>query len=645
MVHDLIPILYAADETSFTHNGIGLLTDCVSCTVTEERNGAFELSMQYPMSGAHYADIQTDTIIKAVPFADGEPQLFRVYQKSDPIGMVSTISAEHVSYELARMPVLSFAYTGLAYEAINQALKSAVIPTGFTAWSDISVSHQTQIPEPVSVRSCLGGKEGSILDVWGGEYEWDNYTVKLHAHRGTKSEVIIEYGKNLTSLTQDKNIGETYTGIVPFVKKTVDGSDIYTTLPEKYIQAKNAGNFARPRLSVMDFTSQFTQDEEITVDALRQKAQEYVEVSDLGIPKVNLTVSFAPTWQTDSGSDAPAGKVNLCDTVTVRFLRLGVDATAKVIKTVYNVLLDRYDSIELGDAKSNFVDTVGNLQNTTQRIEDLEVTVSGVDEIIADAIFDATETITGAKGGCVVTRFDKDNKPYEILIMDTDDINTAKQVWRWNIGGFGHSSNGINGPYDTAITMDGKIVGKFVYALEIVGKQIIAGRIESADKSVYFDLDKNEASVTKIIGGDGVTIDIGTVSKNINGSVQNFAGCVISRNGSNKVYIGSSTNYANIQALMADQGDLTLLCGPGNATNRSTRMTLYSNSGGDNGRLTATVAGSGSSALDLQKTSSSLICDGGSHVCRIDLDGDITIASYGGRINLDGAVYVNGNPI
>ncbi len=536
----MIPTLYAPDETAFESDGLGLLPDCLSCEVTEERNGIFEAAIQYPTTGRHYADIENGSIVKVRPNDTSAPQLFRVYKISAPINQVVTLSLEHISYELGDTPVIRFRASGNAGTALTTLLRAAVVPHRFSAWSDITSANSTEIKEPCSVRACLGGKEGSILDVWGGEYEWDNFEVKLHAHRGQKTEVVLEYGKNITDLTQEQNIGEMVTALLPYVKQTVDGADVYTILPEQYLEAPTADKFPRLRVGVRDFTSDFSEGEPVTVDALRAKAQAYIKSANIGVPSVNIKVAFEPLWQTE-GNEAlrPLQKVGLGDTLTVRFPALGVDATAKVIKTIYDPLAEKYVSIELGDAKSNLADTIGGVQNS---ITGIKKTVDSVDSLIEAEVAHATDILTGTDGGHVVIKRDDAGKPQEILIMDTEDMATAKKVWRWNMGGFGYSSNGINGPYDTAITMDGHIVGKFITAFTIIGSQIIAGRIQSKDGSVYFDLDSAELTATKLIApflsGQKIEMSLG-----INPSDPNARGLSLNVGGKPlfSVYVGTST--------------------------------------------------------------------------------------------------------
>lgn len=640
----MIPVLFAPGETAFESDGLGLLPDCLSCEVTEERNGIFEASIQYPTTGRHYADIVVGSIIKLLPNDASDPQLFRVYKISAPINQVVTVSLEHISYELKEAPVINFKVSGNAAAALNTLLGSAVIPHRFTAWSDITSANSTEIKEPCSVRACLGGKEGSILDVWGGEYEWDNFEVKLHAHRGQQTEVVLEYGKNITDLVQEKNIGEMVTAILPYAKQTVDGAEAYTILPERYIEAPTADKFPRLRVGVRDFTSDFSEGEPVTVDALRAKAQAYIKSANIGVPLVNIKVAFEPLWQTE-GNEAlrPLQKVGLGDTLTVRFSALGVDATAKVIKTVYDTLAEKYVSIELGDAKSNLADTIGGVQNS---VAEIKKTVDSVDSLIEAEVAHATDILTGTDGGHVVIKRDDAGKPQEILIMDTADMATAKKVWRWNMGGFGYSSNGINGPYDTAITMDGHIVGKFITAFTIIGSQIIAGRIQSKDGTIYFDLDSGDAAVKKLING-ATKIDIGDAARLISsgGSIVSkvYRGLQFSQGGTVFGLLGAPSDSSEIH-LMSDSG-VRISGGPGDNFGQQASAWL---SGGTNSLV---VIRGGGGYFQLAKSQITLLADSSNRQVNIVFSADLSDANNGrsfisvpGELTIQaaGGVVING---
>ena len=371
----MIPILYDKNETAFTHNGTGLLAEATKATVTEERNGSYELSLQYPITGRFYSEITEGAIIKAKANETSAPQLFRIYKSSKPINGIVTYSAEHISYDLNGIPLLGFSVKNVTPQtALTKAIEGAALACPFTAYSDISTLNSTEILTPCSVRALLGGQTGSLLDVWGGEYEFDNFTVKLHLHRGKNNGVVIEYGKNLKDLKQESNIEECYTHLMPYAVYTVqdesgNSEEKYVYLAEKVIPLTEAEDIGHYKAFIMDFSDRFGDNEEITEEKLRAKATAYAAAADLGTPKVNITVSFVQLWQTEEYKYiAPLERVKLCDTVTVRFSKLGVAATSKVIKTVYNSLQEKYESVTLGDAKSSFANTVNKQQEAIQEI-------------------------------------------------------------------------------------------------------------------------------------------------------------------------------------------------------------------------------------------------------------------------------------
>ena len=194
---------------------MGVLRDAVRCTVTEERNGAFELEMVYPITGQHYSSLALRGLILAKPNPYGEAQYFRIYKISRPINGQVTVNAQHISYDLSGIPVGPCKASNAA-QALQQLKSHAAVSCDYTFWTDIQTVADFAVTVPGSLRSLLGGVEGSVLDVYGGEYEWDNNTVKLHSQRGTDRGVTIRYGKNLTDLTQEESCAEVYTGVYPY---------------------------------------------------------------------------------------------------------------------------------------------------------------------------------------------------------------------------------------------------------------------------------------------------------------------------------------------------------------------------------------------------------------------------------------------
>ena len=482
----MIPVLYAANATDFSSFGHGVLTDTVSCEVTEERNGVFECLLKYPVSGQHYGLITKECIIKAKPNDTAADQAFRIYRITKPLNGIVTIYGQHISYDLANVPVLPFSTESRSPQRILSQLLAG--DTRFTGWTDYSDAKAFSVTQPKSVRACLGGTEGSMLSKWHGEFEWDNFTVKFHSHRGQKTGVVIEYGKNLTAMEQDEDNSGVYTALLPYAVYTPEGSDteMVVTLPEVTIPIMTS-EIVRAKTLIMDFSNQF--DGVVTEEALRAKANSYIKANPLGATIPTVKVSFEPLWKQPEYS-ALLERVNLCDTVTIRHSLLGISVSAMVIETVYDTLAERYVSISLGQSKSSMITTISEVQSTVDKVES---TVGRFPKLLQTAIGKATGLITGQSGGYVVIHTAEENgQPYELLVLDAPSIDEAVNVWRWNVGGLGFSRNGYNGPYETAITADGQIVADFITSGSLVANIIKAGVIQSQDGSSYWDLESGE---------------------------------------------------------------------------------------------------------------------------------------------------------
>ena len=482
----MIPVLYPANTTDFSTFGLGVLTDTISCEVTEERNGVFECLLKYPVSGQHYGLITKECIIKAKPNDTAADQAFRIYRITKPLNGIVTIYGQHISYDLANVPVLPFLTESRSPQLILSQLLAG--DTRFTGWTDYSDAKAFSVTQPKSIRACLGGTEGSMLSKWYGEFEWDNFTVKFHSHRGQKTGVVIEYGKNLTALEQDEDNSGVYTALLPYAVYTPEGTDTETvvTLPEVTLPIVTS-EIVRAKTLIMDFSDQF--DGVVTEEALRAKANSYIKANPLGATIPTVKVSFEPLWKQPEYS-ALLERVNLCDTVTIRHSLLGVSVSAMVIETVYDTLAERYKSISLGQSKSSMITTISEVQSSVDKVES---TVGRFPKLLQTAISKATGLITGQSGGYVVIHTSEENgQPYELLILDAPSIDDAVNVWRWNVGGLGFSHNGYNGPYETAITADGQIVADFITSGSLVANIIKAGVIQSQDGSSWWDLESGE---------------------------------------------------------------------------------------------------------------------------------------------------------
>ncbi len=467
-------------------NGVGALRDCISCTITEERNGSYELEMVYPVGGQHYDALALRGLIKAQPNPYAEEQLFRIYQISRPINGQVTVNAAHISYDLSGIPVAPYT-ASTAAQALDRIKSQATVDCPYEFWTDLTTTANFAANVPSSLRSLLGGIDGSILDVYGGEYEWDNYTVKLHSERGTDRGVSIRYGKNLTDITHEENCESVYTGVYPY---WVDSDGNVKQISTSPIVDVPDSQYSFARILLLDISREYT--DQPTDEQLKQYALNYIKANKIGVPKVSLKLSYAQLEQTEEyKGKALLERVGLCDTVHVTFERLGVDATAKVIKTTYNVLLDRYDSVELGTPRSNLASTIVGIEKSTKT--EVDKTKSALQQ----AVDQATKLITGNLGGYVVLHSSAGNDtPDELLVMDQPDINTATKVWRWNLSGWGYSSTGYAGPYRLAATMDGAINADFLTTGTLNAEIIRAGILKSqTGDAFYLDLVSGELRI------------------------------------------------------------------------------------------------------------------------------------------------------
>lgn len=483
----MIPILYDSTETAFTSNGIGRLRDCISCRVTEERNGKYECEFKYPVTGKRYADIVEGCFISVTHDDTGDRQPFIIYRRSAPINGVVTFNAHHVSYQLNNVVLNPFT-AGSATEVMAKIPINSINTNPFTFWTDKETTANFNLSNPASVRSILGGSRGSVLDTFGGgEYEFTNYTVKLYQRRGTDTDVTIRYGKNMADLEQQKDVSGVYNAIVPYWAGG-EGDNV-VMLDEKIVIADGVTN-AVP--VARDFSADFQN--EPTQAQLRARAQSFLSSNKPWVPDENIKVDFVQLWQTSQYKDvASLQRVKLCDTVNVYYPKLGVTAEGvKIIRIVYNVLLDRYDEMELGDARSTFAETVLKQAAETMATSGFVKTAA-----MQKAIDHATKLITGGLGGHVVFNLNADGEPEEILVMDTADTSTAVNVIRINANGIGFSTNGYNGPFNTAWTLDGNFVADFITTGTLNANLIKTGVLADTNNNTMFNLSTGELTMKK----------------------------------------------------------------------------------------------------------------------------------------------------
>lgn len=568
MVDSLI-ILYDHDEEAFTSNGLGALPDAASCTVTEERNGGYEVEMEYPLTGSHFRDIQKRRILYVKPNPYDDPQPFRIYSITKPINGIVTVHAAHLSYDTSGSIVKLFpADAGSASAAMSYLKNFSVPSTPFTFFTNVGKSGTMSVPKPSSIRSLLGGSDGSILDTFGGEYLFDKWNISLLESRGSNRGVTIRYGKNMTDLEQEENDTDFYTGVYPFwYSESEDGGLVTLSANDGIVNAPGNYDFVKIMpldLSSEDFGKETTDSEGYTTTIekpteaeLLAAAQKYIANNKIGIPKVSLDVSFVMLAQTEEYKDfARLETVKLCDTVTVEFEKLGVKTTAKCIKTVYNVLTDKYDSIELGEPKSSLAETVSNQGTLIEEASDKSY--------MERAIQNATDLIMSGKLGGYVTVTKN-----EIYIADNKDLDKAVKVWRWNSGGLGYSSSGKDGPFGIAMTSDGKIVADYISTgnldcsvlnvSNIHGDSILVDTI-GALNGINQETDSYQYIKTGLLDSDGnYGIAIGQLTTNSDGTISTSSSEYVKITSGRISFMqnGTEVAYMSGKKLFIKNGDIT----------------------------------------------------------------------------------------
>lgn len=471
--------LFPSTATTFTTNGLGVLSDAVSALVSQEINGEFELRFQYPVSGIHADEIVSRSIVTAKADKMGDEQPFRVYRITKPLNGIFTVYCRHIAYDMSGIVINPFEASTLG-TALVGLVENASSSCPFTFDTDKSVATGFTLAIPKSLWSILGGSEGSILQTYKGEWEFDGYAAHLWNKRGSNRGVIIRYGKNMTGYEQDLDAGSVYTGVYPYWE--MNGTLV--TLPEKIVAVD--GTFDFTHILSLNLTESFQTAP--TEEELRTRAQKYITDNEIGAPDISWNVEFVQMEQSlEYGDLALLERITLGDTVTVDFEQYSTHATARVVAVEFDALLDRYDNVTLGKVKASLADTIVEQQRAVAEKPSVTL-VEQIAESLADSILDAT-------GGCVrVLDTNGDGMADELYIADNVDPAQAVKVWRFNYNGWAASTSGYSGPFTMGATLDDGLLASFVTAAHLV-----AGTIQSADgTSFYLNLDENILRMSQV---------------------------------------------------------------------------------------------------------------------------------------------------
>ena len=349
----MIPILYESNETGFTSNGLGRLRDCISCEVTEERNGIYECEFEYPITGLHYSDILLGRIIAVEHDETGDIQPFDIYAYSKPLNGVVTFHARHISYRQSGIVVTESNIDSLAHALIG--LKNNPSPSNPFTY-DSNIIREGYLPyadgTPRTVKEFLGGGEGSILDIFGGEYEFDKFHVQLWEDRGEPKDITIRYGVNMTEFTDEVDYSESYNACVPYWQK----DDV--TVIGGMVTVDNLNFDGRDYCTPLDLSDKF--EEQPTTTQLENEGKSHIINNQPYLPSQNIKVDFIQLKNSDEYKQfADLEKCRLCDSVRVIFPLYDMEGRFKIVRIVWDVLQERYKEMELGNLPISLAQALG----------------------------------------------------------------------------------------------------------------------------------------------------------------------------------------------------------------------------------------------------------------------------------------------
>lgn len=392
----MIPILFDKDEAAFTSNGLGRLRDCTSCMVTEERNGIYECDFEYPVTGHNYGLIKLGRIVGVTHEDSDDIQPFDIVSYSKPINGIVTFHCVHVSYRQSKYTAVSSSTISSLAQALT-VLRAGSFPayqTPFTYWTDMSSSAYFPLADglPHSVRSMLGGTEGSILDTYGGEFEWDKFKVNLWSSRGRNRDFSIRYGVNMSDFTDETDSSETYNAVIPYWANDDDrvvGSMITV----------GSTVTGRTECVPLDVSSRF--ETKPTVADVEAEARALLAETQAYNPVQNITVSFVRLQDLGYEDFENLFECKLCDTVKVIFPSYNMSSRYKIVKTVWNVLEGRYEEMELGALSTTLSEALGissSIDKTATSLvsmfDETEVTLVNNSSIGAGGYYDNTSQLS-----------------------------------------------------------------------------------------------------------------------------------------------------------------------------------------------------------------------------------------------------------
>ena len=504
----MMPILFNKNEQSFDTYGLGEL-NVTKGTVTRERNGNYTLYAEIPVNDPMVAILKKEMKLKADAGLRTKNQTFEISRIVKDSSNIVKIYGQHISHKLEYMALRNAtAFAGSAYSALGIWKGALIGDLRFDVWSDIQTIGKGvfDISKMENARQALGGVEGSILDIYGGEYEFDNMTVRLHKQLGRIAPTVLEYGRNILSAESDETIESSYTSVLPFATYTPDKPEgdtsdsqpdpVTVTLPENYVDSKYKALYAHRRIKVVDFSSEFKSDSKSkdipTPDKLRKMANDYMERNAIGKPKINIKIEYADLAKTlDYADNGWIEELELCDIVPIYYPQIGLtDETAKVTTITYDFVNERNESVEFGDIGTNVRATMQS--GLAGRVDDIAKAQQAFEDSLPDYLLNAQ--------GNKVWYNQPDDKEHKI-----GDIWFEK-----------------NGLYDRMYVWNGEMWEKRIDTEDIDKiKKEVDKQLEQAKQSTAIEIAKADAKAQEALALAGTIPDMPTLSEQIKAQVMN----------------------------------------------------------------------------------------------------------------------------
>ena len=502
------PILFNKNEQSFDTYGLGEL-NVTKGTVTRERNGNYTLYAEIPVNDPAVAILEKEMKLKADAGLRTKNQTFEISRIVKDSSSIVKIYGQHISHKLEYMALRNATvFNGSAYSALAIWKGALIGDLRFDVWSDIQTVGKGvfDISKMENARQALGGVEGSILDIYGGEYEFDNMTIRLHKQLGRTAPTVLEYGRNILSAESDETIESTYTSVLPFATYTPDKPEgdtsdsqpdpVTVTLPENYVDSKYKALYAHRRIKVVDFSSEFKSDSKSkdipTADKLRKLTTDYMERNAIGKPKINTKIEYADLAKTlDYADNGWIEELELCDIVPIYYPQISLtDETAKVTTITYDFVHERHESVEFGDIGTNVRSTMQS--GLAGKVDDIAKAQQDFENSLPDYLLNAQ--------GNKVWYNHPDDKEHKI-----------GDIW--------FEKNGI---YDRMYVWNGEMWEKRIDTEDVDKiKKEVDKQLEEAKQSTAIEIAKADAKAQEALALAGTIPDVPTLSEQIKARVMN----------------------------------------------------------------------------------------------------------------------------